>query len=67
MFVIGAIKFFIGLKAQQMKSVIYITQSKYIKEILKTFGMEDSKPIGTLMLTGCKLYKEDGSKEVNEW
>ena len=37
----GEIKFFVGLQVYQMKSGNYITQSKYVKEILKTFGLED--------------------------
>ena len=37
----GEIKFFVGLQIQQKKNGIYITQSKYIKEILKNFEMED--------------------------
>ena len=36
----GEIKFFVGLQVQQSKNGIYITQSKYIKEILEKFGME---------------------------
>ena len=36
----GEINFFIGLQVYQMKYGIYITQYKYVKEILKTFGME---------------------------
>ena len=51
----GGIKFFVGLQIQQNKNCIYITQSKYIKEILKKFGMEDSKPVGTPMCIGIKL------------
>ena len=31
----GEIKFFVGLQVYQMKYGIYITQSKYVKEILK--------------------------------
>ena len=54
----GEIKFFVGLQIQQRKNGIYITQSKYIKELLKKFGMEDSKPVGTPMTTGHKLSKE---------
>ena len=60
------IKFFVGLQIQQNKNGIYITQSKYIKEILKKFGMEDCKPVGTPMCTGLKLTKEDESKEVDQ-
>ena len=38
----GEIKFFGGLQIQQNKNGIYITQSKYIKEILNKFVMDDS-------------------------
>ena len=65
MSIFGEIKFFVGLQVHQMKDGIYITQSKYIKEILKTFRMEDSKPVGTSMSTRHKLSKNDDSKEVN--
>ena len=41
----GEIKFFVGLQVYQMNHGIYITQSKQIKEIMKTFGLEDSKPL----------------------
>ena len=60
------IKFFVGLQIQQMKDGIYITQSKYIKEILEKFGMEDSRLVGTFMSTGHKLFKNDDSKEVDD-
>ena len=33
----GEIKFFVGLQVHQLKYGIFVTQSKYIKEILKTF------------------------------
>ena len=47
----GEIKFFVGLQVYQMKYGIYITQYKYVKEILKTFGMDDSRPISYSMVT----------------
>ena len=62
----GEIKFFVGLQVHQMKHGIYITQSKYIKEILKTFGLEDSKLVSTPMVTALKLSKNDDSTEVNQ-
>ena len=49
-----------------MKYGIYITQSKYVKEILKTFGLVDSKLISTPMMTGHKLSKNDDPVEVNQ-
>ena len=62
----GEIKFFVGLQIQQSKNGIYITQSKYIKEILKKFGIEDSRLVGTPMSTGHKLSKNDDSKVVDQ-
>ena len=55
----GEIKFFVGLQVYQMKHGIYITQSKYIKKIFKTFGLEDSKPVSTPMTIALKLSKND--------
>ena len=62
----GEIKFFIELQVHQLKHGISMTQSKYIKEILKTFGLEDSKPINTPMVIGHKISKNDEYVEVNQ-
>ena len=62
----GEIKFFVYLQVCQKKYGIYITQSKYVKEILKTFGMEESKPVSTLMVTRHKLSKIHDSGRVNQ-
>ena len=61
----GEIKFFVGLQIQQKKDGIYITQYKYIKEILNKFGMEDSRLVGTPISTKHKLSKNDNSKELD--
>ena len=62
----GEIKFFVGLQVHQLKHGIFVTQSKYIKEILKKFGLEDSKPVSTPMAIGHKLSKNDESTKVNQ-
>ena len=62
----GEINFFVGFQVYQMKYGIYITQSKYVKEIVKFFGLEDSKPVSTPMVVGHKLLKNDDSTEVNQ-
>ena len=49
-----------------MKHGIFISQLKYIKEILKTFGLEDSKPVSTPMVTSHKLSKNDELVEINQ-
>ena len=62
----GEIKLFVGLQIQQNKNGIYITWSKYTKEIIKKFGMQDSRLVGTPMSTRHKLTKNDDSKEVDQ-
>ncbi|GJZ42486.1 hypothetical protein Tco_0589372 [Tanacetum coccineum] len=42
-----------------MEDRIFFSQSKYIKEMLKKFGLEDSKPTKTLMSMEIKLTKDD--------
>ena len=58
-------KFFVGLQVCQMKFGIFISQTKYIKEILKTFGIEDWRPVRTTMSIGHKLSKTDDVVDVN--
>ena len=62
----GEIKFFVGLQVYQMKYGIQITQLKYVKEILKTFGLEDSKPVSTPIVTRHKLSKYDDLSEMSQ-
>lgn len=58
---VGELSFFLGLQVTRSKEGIFIFWTKYIKEMLKKFGMEDCKPIGTPMNTSCMLSKVDGS------
>ena len=61
---LGELKFFLGLQVYQWDKGIFISQTKYIKDMLKKFKMEDSKPVNTPMTTRCKLRKNDESLEV---
>ncbi|HBK83011.1 MAG TPA: hypothetical protein DDZ41_05345, partial [Flavobacterium sp.] len=44
---LGEAKYCLGLNITQKKGSFEIDQIKYVNEILKRFGMEDCKPIGT--------------------
>ncbi|KAK9723638.1 hypothetical protein RND81_05G014700 [Saponaria officinalis] len=44
---------------------IKIHQQKYIKELLKRFGMETSKPISTPMATTTKLSSDENGKVID--
>ena len=59
MSMLGELTFFLGLQVYQKHKGIFISQTKYIKDMLKIFKMEDFKPVSTPMITGCKLSKDD--------
>jgi hypothetical protein len=63
--IIGEINFLLGLQITQSSKGMFITQSKYLKEILKKFGMVESAPISTPMTISCKLSKEDELPSVD--
>jgi hypothetical protein len=66
MSLLGELSFFLGLHICQSNQGICISQTKYIKEMLKRFGMEDCKLVTTLMQTSCKLSKDDASKSTEQ-
>jgi hypothetical protein len=45
---------------------MFISQEKYLREMLKRFQMEDSKPVGTPMVIGYKLSKDDDSHDLDQ-
>nr|GFB76447.1 uncharacterized mitochondrial protein AtMg00810-like [Tanacetum cinerariifolium] len=48
-----------------MEDGIFFNQSKYNKEMLKKFGLKDSKPTKTLMSTEIKLTKDDEAESLD--
>jgi hypothetical protein len=66
MSLLGELNLFLGLQICQCDKGIFISQTKYIREMLKKFGMEDCKPVSTPMQTNCKLRKEDESKDEDQ-
>ncbi|GJX69514.1 retrovirus-related pol polyprotein from transposon TNT 1-94 [Tanacetum coccineum] len=65
MSMMGELNFFLGLQIKQMEDGIFFNQSKYIKEMLKKFGLEDAKPTKTPMSTEIKLTKDDKANSVD--
>ena len=43
----------------QDKEGIFISQTKYLKDLLKRFGLENCKLVGTPMVIGHKLSSKD--------
>ncbi|GJY45968.1 retrovirus-related pol polyprotein from transposon TNT 1-94 [Tanacetum coccineum] len=65
MSMMGELNFFLGLQIKQMEDGIFFNQSKYIKEMLKKFGLEDSKPMKTPMSSDTKLTKDEVCESVD--
>ncbi|GJY13188.1 putative ribonuclease H-like domain-containing protein [Tanacetum coccineum] len=61
----GELIFFLGLQVKQKKDGIFISQDKYVGEILKKFGFTEVKTVGTPMETQKPLLKDEDGKEVD--
>ncbi|GKB17681.1 retrovirus-related pol polyprotein from transposon TNT 1-94 [Tanacetum coccineum] len=66
MSMMGELNFFLGLQIKQLEDGIFFNQSKYIKEMLKKFGLEDSKPIKTPMSFETKLIRDEDGESVDD-
>ncbi|KAH9668399.1 hypothetical protein KPL70_021401 [Citrus sinensis] len=65
MSMMGELKYFFGLQIKQNEEGIFINQAKYVKDLLKRFGIDDSKTKNTPMSTTTKLDKDEKGKEVD--
>ncbi|GJV22454.1 putative ribonuclease H-like domain-containing protein [Tanacetum coccineum] len=61
----GELTFFLGLQVKQKEDGIFISQDKYVTEILKKFGFTDVKTASTPMETQKPLLKDEDGKEVD--
>ena len=62
---VGKLNFFVGLQVKQSKSGIFISQSKYAKNLVKRFGLQKAKHFKTPMSTTVKLSKDENRVSVN--
>ncbi|GJT77504.1 retrovirus-related pol polyprotein from transposon TNT 1-94 [Tanacetum coccineum] len=65
MSMMGELNFYLRLQIKQMEDGIFFNQYKYIKEMLKKFGLEDSKPMKTPMSFDTKLTKDEECESVD--
>ncbi|GKB54815.1 retrovirus-related pol polyprotein from transposon TNT 1-94 [Tanacetum coccineum] len=65
MSMMGELNFFLRLQIKQIEDGIFFNQSKYIKEMLKKFSLEDSKPMKTPMSSDTKLTKDEECESVD--
>jgi hypothetical protein len=60
------LKYFLGFQIKQLQDGTFISQTKYIQDILKKFGMKDGKPIKAPMRTNGHLDLDTGGKSVDQ-
>ncbi|GJU83054.1 putative ribonuclease H-like domain-containing protein [Tanacetum coccineum] len=61
----GELTFFLGLQVQQKKDGIFISQDKYVDEILKKFRFTEVKTASTPIETQKPLLKDENGEEVD--
>ncbi|GKD02478.1 putative ribonuclease H-like domain-containing protein, partial [Tanacetum coccineum] len=62
---IGDLTFFLGLQVKQKQDGIFISQDKYVGEILKKFGFSNITTASTLMETNKALTKDEDGEDVD--
>ena len=66
MSLLGELTYFLGLQIQKNEGGVFLSQTKYLKQILKKYGMEEAKPVCTPMVTRCNLSANDESAAVHQ-
>ena len=63
---IGEPSYFLGLQIKQMKNGTFVSQGKYIKDMLKKFGLDEAKSIHTPMGTNAHLDLNTSGNMVDQ-
>ncbi|KAK8952168.1 hypothetical protein KSP39_PZI004103 [Platanthera zijinensis] len=62
----GELSFFLGLQVKQHAKGIFISQTKYAKELVKKFGMSEASCMKTPMPTNAVLDADEHGKHVDQ-
>lgn len=63
---VGELTYFLGFQVKQMKEGIFFSQSKYAKNIVTKFCLENARHKHTPTATCAKLNKDDKGVEVDQ-
>ncbi|XP_024640662.1 uncharacterized mitochondrial protein AtMg00810-like [Medicago truncatula] len=66
MSLIGELTYFLGLLVKQMKDTIFMSQGKYVKNIVKKFGMDNGGHKRTPAVTHLKLTNDESGISVDQ-
>ncbi|KAK8951735.1 hypothetical protein KSP39_PZI004228 [Platanthera zijinensis] len=62
----GELKYFLGIQVKQSEDGIFITQTKFTKELIKKVGMENATSMRTPMGLAMSLDKDEKGKPFDE-
>nr|GFB44527.1 putative ribonuclease H-like domain-containing protein [Tanacetum cinerariifolium] len=65
MSLMGELTFFLGLQVKQKKDGIFISQDKYVDEILRKFGLSEGKSPSTPIDAEKPLLKDSDGEDVD--
>ena len=57
--------YFLGLKVKQLKHGTFLSQLKYVFDLLKKFKMEDCKEVTTPIATKCLMDSDEVGQQVD--
>ena len=59
---LGHLHYYLGIEVIQNPRFIFISQKKYIRELLNKFGMAECNPLSTPMEHNLKLTSKEGNE-----
>nr|XP_023902306.1 uncharacterized protein LOC112014156 [Quercus suber] len=65
MSMVGELNYFLGLHVKQRKDGIFISQEKYVKNLVKRFGLDSKKRTSTPMSSSTKLSIDAADVDVD--
>ncbi|XP_022857237.1 uncharacterized protein LOC111378298 [Olea europaea var. sylvestris] len=65
MSMVGELSYFLGLQVRQTEDGLFISQSKYARDLVKRFGLDSKKHTRTPMSTSLKLGHDPSGKSVD--
>ena len=61
----GLLRYFLGIEVDQNEKGIFISQARYVNQVLGRFNMQECKAAITPTVMGLKLSREDNNKDFD--
>jgi hypothetical protein len=65
MCMMGELIFFLGIQVKQTKQGTFVHQAKYTKDLMKTFNMDELKPMSTPMSMATSLDPDENGEAID--